>query len=219
MPPLATRKRRSMMNDSNGYKRRTMEAYNTLARELAEGYDHHFEFYARLEADHMLSGLSRGSTILDLGCGVGTASRYFAEQGCKPVSADLSEAMLKECQRRGLSSLIRLDLERLPFLCSSFDAVWAHTSLIHIPKHRLVHALEGLQRILKPGGALFIALREGAQEGYEGNLDTQRWFSNFQAAEFESYVPSVYRIERSTRMERGVVTFLNYHLVKVEGER
>jgi len=203
-----------MAVDLTEYKRRTMKAYNTLAGELAEGYDHHFETYARLEADHFLARLNKGDTILDLGCGVGSASRYFAEQGYTPVGADLSDEMIKECQSRGLASLVRLDLEALPFLCSSFDGVWAHTSLLHIPKLRLTNAIEGLERILKPGGALFIALREGEGEGYEGQLGVDRWFAYFQAGEFESHIPGAYHIVRCSKTEHQGITFLNYHLVK-----
>jgi cyclopropane fatty-acyl-phospholipid synthase-like methyltransferase len=207
-----------MVVDSTEYKRRTTKAYNALSTELAGGYDHYFETYARLEADHFLSRLHKGDAILDLGCGVGTASRYFAEQGYTPVGADLSEEMVKECKRRGLASPVRLDLETLPFLYSSFDGVWAHTSLLHIPKQRLPSAIEGLEKILKLGGALFIALREGAREGYEGQLGVERWFAYFQADEFESHIPSTYRIVRCSRTEGQSVTFLNYHLVK-EDER
>jgi len=195
-----------------------MKAYNTLAGELAERYNHYFETCARLEADHFLARLNKGDTILDLGCGVGSASRYFAEQGYTSVGADLSEEMVKECKRRGLASLVRLDLEVLPFLYSSFDGIWAHTSLLHIPKQRLANAIEGLEKIFKPGGALFIALREGEEEGYEGQPGVERWFAYFQAEEFESHIPSAYRIARCSRTERQSVTFLNYHLVKA-GER
>jgi SAM-dependent methyltransferase len=203
------------MNDSTGYKRRTMEAYDALAGELAEGYDHHFETYARLEADHFLAKLSKGCRILDLGCGVGSASMYFAERGYIPISADLSEEMLKECQRRGLTHPIRLDLEALPFPPATFEGVWAHTSLLHVPKHRLSNALEGLEKILKPGGRLFIALREGETEGYEPQSGMERWFANYRADEFETYISSAYRFERFSRTDRQIVTFLNYHLIKV----
>ncbi len=191
-----------------------MEAYDALASELATGYDQHFETYARLEAEHFLAKLSKGCRILDIGCGVGSASRYFAEKGYPPVSADLSEEMVKECQRRGLTHLVRLDLEVLPFPNSSFDGIWAHTSLLHIPKHRLVNVIGWLGKILKPGGALFIALLEGEKEGYEGKSGRERWFANYQANEFERYIPSAYSIERFSRIERQSVTFLNYHLVK-----
>jgi SAM-dependent methyltransferase len=192
-----------------------MEAYDLLIGELVEGYDHHFETYARLEADHFLSGLSPGCRILDLGCGVGTASRYFAEQGHTAISGDLSIEMLRECRRRGLTHLARLDLEALPFPNCAFEGVWAHTSLLHIPKHRLPEALEGIEKVLKPGGRLFIALREGETEGYERQSGRERWFANYRADEFESYIPRAYHLERSSRTDRQIVTFLNFHLVKV----
>jgi SAM-dependent methyltransferase len=202
------------MDDATEYKRRTMEAYDAFASELAEGYDHHFETYARLEAEHFLAKLSKGSRILDIGCGVGSASRYFAEQGYQQVSADLSEEMVKECQRRGLTNLVRMDLEALPFPNSCFDGIWAHTSLLHIPKHRLVNVIGSLGKTLKPGGALFIALREGEKEGYEGQPGMERWFANYQANEFDGYIPKAYSIERFSRIDRQSVTFLNYYLVK-----
>ena len=203
-----------MVIDSTEYKGRTMKAYNALSTELAGGYDHHFETDARLEADHFLARLNKGDTILDLGCGVGTASRYFVEQGYTPVGADLSEEMVKECKKRGLASLARLDLEALPFLYSSFDGVWAHTSLLHVPKQRLPSAIGGLDKTLKLGGALFVALREGTGEGYEGQVGVERWFAYFRADEFENHMPSTYRIVRRSRTEGRRVTFLNYHLVK-----
>jgi len=191
-----------------------MKAYNVLTSKLAGGYDHHFETHARLEADYFLTSLNMEDKILDLGCGVGTASRYFAEQGYTPVAADFSAEMIKECKRRGLANLVRLDLEALPFLYSSFDGVWAHTSLLHIPKQRLPTAIKGLDKILKIGGVLFIALREGMGEGYEGQIDVERWFAYFQADEFESQIPSTYSTVRRSRTEGQSVTFLNYHLVK-----
>jgi len=202
------------MDDATEFKRHTMEAYNALASELAEGYDHHFETYAQSEAEHFLAKLSKVGRILDIGCGVGTASRYFAEQGYQQISADLSEEMIKECQRRGITNLVRADLEALPFPNSCFDGIWAHTSLLHIPKHRLVDVIGALDKLLKPGGAFFIALREGEAEGYEGQPGMERWFAYYQANEFDGYIPKAYSIESFSRIERQIVTFLNYHLVK-----
>lgn len=202
------------MDDPNEYKKRTMEAYDMLASHLAEGYDRHFESFARSEADHFLSTLRSERRILDLGCGVGSASRYFAQQGCQSVCADLSMEMVRECQRRGLTRLVRLDMEALPFPKSSFDGIWAHTSLLHIPKDRLSYTIGSLGTLLKPGGVLFIALREGDGEGYDGQPSMERWFSNYQASEFEGHLPKEYVIERFNRIDRQSLVFLNYHLIR-----
>ena len=202
------------MGDTPDYRKRTMEAYDMMASELADGYDHHFETYARLEAEHFLAKLSKGGGILDLGCGAGSASSYFAQQGYQPVSVDLSAAMLKECKSRGLTNLVRLNLELLPFPNCCFDGVWAHTSLLHIPKHQLVNVMGSLGKILKLGGVLFVAVREGDKEGYEGQPGMDRWFADYQANEFESYIPREYSVGRCNRIDRHRVVFLNYHLVR-----
>jgi cyclopropane fatty-acyl-phospholipid synthase-like methyltransferase len=201
-----------MALDPADYKRQTMRAYNGLAAEVVPGFDQFFETYGRLEADHLLAHLDPGGVILDLGCGPGSASRYFAGKGYTPLSADLSAAMVRECRRRGLDRVIRLDLEALPFRQHSLDAIWAHTSLLHVPKARLTRALEGLKATLRPGGAIFIALIRGAGEGYQGQPGAERWFSYFQAGELESYLPAGLTVVRRSQTECKSATFLGTHL-------
>jgi 2-polyprenyl-3-methyl-5-hydroxy-6-metoxy-1,4-benzoquinol methylase len=99
-----TSERDAMAPDPADYKRQTMYAYDGLAAEVVPGFDQFFETYGRLEADHFLTHLDPGDVILDLGCGPGSASRYFAGKGYTPVSADLSEAMVRECKRRRLDN-------------------------------------------------------------------------------------------------------------------
>jgi SAM-dependent methyltransferase len=199
------------------YRTQTMRTHDRLAVELAEGFDGFFETFAWREAACFLAGLDRDGTILDLGCGGGPASKYFVECGYSTVSADLSEGMLRECRMRGLMELVRLDLEILPFPHRSFAAIWAHTSLVHVPKVRLTGVMEALGEILKPGGRVFVVLREGVGEGYQGELGVERWFSNFGPHEFEAYIPDRFRIARRTRT--GLKTaFLGYHLME-DGRR
>lgn len=200
--------------DSNDYKTRTMHSYDTLAVELVKGFEIYFESVARAEADHFLASLGQDSIILDLGCGGGQTSAYFAGQGHAVVCADLSQEMLSVCRCRGLRSLVQLDLEALPFRQHTFDAIWAHTSLIHIPKHKLANALQALGQRLCPSGVLFVALKEGAGEGYLGEPSIERWFASFQAGEFEGHVPTGLHIVRNSRTRIKNTAFLNYHLVK-----
>lgn len=204
-----------MDTNSANHKNRTIMSYDALAGELAEGFDQYFEDYGRMDADFFLSRMNEGATILDVGCGVGTASRYFTERRCTPISADLSQEMLRVCQSRGLSRLVRLDLEELPFLYSTFDGIWAHTSLIHISKERLIETLRAFGKALKVGGALFIAILEGVGENYENRSGEERWFDYFQDGEFEDHVPSGYRILKVNKVEVPNRTFLNFQLVKM----
>jgi len=203
-----------MTVDTAALKQQTTQSYDLLASELVESFDGYFETSARHQADRLLAGLRPGALVLDLGCGGGPASLYLSKHGCTTVSADLSEAMVRACKRRGLEDVVRLDLEDLPFARHAFDAVWAHTSLLHVPKERLSRALEGIARVLKPDGVLFVALREGTTEGYEGQLGTERWFSNYELDEFLRYVPDGLRVVEQSRIECTRVAFLNVHLRK-----
>ncbi len=201
-----------MTLDPADYKKQTMHAYSELAAAVVPGFDQFFETYGRLEADYFLTRLDPGSVILDLGCGSGAASRYFAAHGHTPLPADLSEIMVWECKRRRLGNVIRLDLEALPFRRHCVDAIWAHTSLIHVPKARLARTLEGLKRALRPGGAMFIALKQGGGEGYKGQPGSERWFSCFEAGEFESYLPEGLTVVRRGRTDCKGAAFLGVHL-------
>jgi SAM-dependent methyltransferase len=203
-----------MAADATDYKKQTIEAYDALAAELVQDYEWYFATFAHREADLLLAELDPGALVLDLGCGAGVASRYFVERGLNAVSGDLSEAMVRECQRRGLESVVRLDLERLPFRRTAFDGAWAHTSLIHVPKAKLTAALKEIAQRLKPGGVLFVALQAGGGEGYEGQTSTERWFSRFQEGEFETYVPENLTVTNSNHIELERHLFLNYHLAK-----
>jgi len=191
-----------------------MQSYDVLAVEIVKGFGDYFESVARVEAECFLALLDRDSVILDLGCGGGHASAYFASQGHKPVSADMSRGMLNVCRCRGLRCVVQLDLETLPFRQQAFDAIWAHTSLIHIPKRRLADALKALGQGLGCNSVLFVALKEGAGEGYLGEPGVERWFSGFQEGEFEEYAPTDFDIVRYSRTRIKKAAFLNYHLVK-----
>jgi SAM-dependent methyltransferase len=205
------------MNVSAGdYRARTMQSYDVLAVEIVKGFENYFESVARVEADYFLALLGRDSVILDLGCGGGYASAYFVSQGHKPVSADLSRGMLNVCRSRGVRCVVQLDLETLPFRQQAFDAIWAHTSLIHIPKWRLADALQALGQRLGSNSVLFVALKEGRGEGYFGELGVERWFASFQEGEFEEYIPAGLDIVRHSRTGIKKAAFLNYHLVKVQ---
>jgi SAM-dependent methyltransferase len=99
-----------------------------------------------------------GMHVLDLGCGIGGASRYLAaERGCCVTGIDLTpefvEAAAALTARCGLSARIafeQADAARLSFSDATFDHVWCHNVTMNIPDKR---ALAGeVARVLKPGG-------------------------------------------------------------------
>jgi ubiquinone/menaquinone biosynthesis C-methylase UbiE len=122
------------------------------------------EFHIRgRKATHELASLLRlddSLKVLDVGSGLGGASRYLAlEFGCQVAGLDLTyeycqvAAML--CRRLGLDTRVcychgnALDM---PFADASFDVLWTqHVSMNIADKSRLY---EEMWRVLKPGGVL-----------------------------------------------------------------
>lgn len=96
---------------------------------------------------------------LEIGAGTGYFSLNLLQLGLveRATAADISARMLAElrgsAKRLGLEvGTVELDAERLPFEDASFDLVFGHAVLHHIP--RLEDAFAELHRVLRPGGAL-----------------------------------------------------------------
>lgn len=99
----------------------------------------------------------RGKRLLDLGCGLGEVSVYFATQGAQVTACDLSSGMLDASSRLAVANGVRVsthlaDAEdlRLP-ADSRFDIIYAGNLLHHVDIDR---TLAKLKPHLAPGGTL-----------------------------------------------------------------
>ncbi len=119
--------------------------------------------------------------VVDLGCGPG---RYLAQIGGPVVGLDVCTAMLTLARRCGYS-LIRADLESLPFGDGVFGGAFARHSYLHVPKGRVPSALVELRRVLHPGALLKLSLIDGDYEGHDlpGDDFPGRYFAFWTAAE------------------------------------
>lgn len=103
-----------------------------------------------------------GSTVLEVGCGVGAQTITLAQRspGARFTSVDVSEDSIVEARRRagqaGLANVEfrQADIFALPFNAESFDHVFVCFVLEHIT--RPVGALAILRRLLRPGGTLTV---------------------------------------------------------------
>jgi SAM-dependent methyltransferase len=115
--------------------------------------------------------IQAGMYVLDLGCGLGGASRYLtAECGCRVAAIDLTPSFVEAARiltaRCGLAERIEFrqaNALALPFQDGTFDHVWSYAVTMNIADK------EGLgrevARVLKPGGRFScneIALGAGA---------------------------------------------------------
>jgi SAM-dependent methyltransferase len=104
----------------------------------------------------------RGSSVLEVGCGVGaqtvTLARYSPQ--ARITSVDISLESLAQARRRvaeaGLTNVAfqQADIFALPFDAESFDHVFVCFVLEHLAQP--VEALAILKRLLRPGGTITV---------------------------------------------------------------
>ena len=100
-----------------------------------------------------------GKKLLDLGCGAGETSVYFALRGADVTALDISPEMIEVAKRLADLHKVKLKLhtgvaEKLPFKDGEFDIVFCNGVLHHVD---LIPALKEVRRVLRPGGrAAFI---------------------------------------------------------------
>ncbi|MBW4521465.1 MAG: class I SAM-dependent methyltransferase [Scytolyngbya sp. HA4215-MV1] len=97
----------------------------------------------------------RDKYLLDLGCGAGENSVYFAQRGARCVASDYSPGMVEVALKLAESNGVQVEgrtinAMAIDFPDNTFDIVYASNLLHHIPDPELT--LLEMHRILKPGG-------------------------------------------------------------------
>jgi SAM-dependent methyltransferase len=103
--------------------------------------------------------LPAGRELLELGCGPGVDSAFFAGEGHRVTATDISSvAIERDCVRfQDQPNLIFavVDMrEPLPFDDGRFDAVYARLSLHYFPDAGTRAVFREIRRVLKAGGLL-----------------------------------------------------------------
>lgn len=96
----------------------------------------------------------RGKRVLDLGCGAGENSVYFARKGAQCVATDISPGMVETALKLAEKYGVKIEGKvvnamDIDFPDNSFDVVYAANILHHVNPGR---ALQEMHRVLKPGG-------------------------------------------------------------------
>jgi ubiquinone/menaquinone biosynthesis C-methylase UbiE len=99
-------------------------------------------------------------TVLDLGCGTGRHSIYFAEMGFEVTAADISQKALEitkiKADDMGLDiKTLCHDMRDMPFADGSFDAVFCVWTTGHGTSADMQRHADEMLRVLKPGGVVF----------------------------------------------------------------
>jgi SAM-dependent methyltransferase len=95
-----------------------------------------------------------GDLIVDLGCGSGRAVMWNRDLGAEAIGIDISP-FFSEDARRAVPLLLG-DLRRLPFADATFTKAWSLDVLEHLSPDALRAMLKEANRVLVPGGGLFV---------------------------------------------------------------
>lgn len=118
--------------------------------------------------DDFLDGIPKKGLIMDLGCGSGRDSKYFLKNGYRVVSIDGSKSLAKKASEYLSQEVLVMDFNDVLYK-NKFDGIWACASLLHIPKDEFIFVMNNLLFSLKRKGKMYISLKEGIGESYEGD--------------------------------------------------
>ena len=121
-----------------------------------------------------------GGRLLDLGCGSGRDSAYFASLGFAVTAVDGSEALCRRVREHYGIPAQCIRFEDLDFT-EEFDAIWACASLLHVPKRQMPPVLERVSAALKPGGVAYLSFKYGPAE----RVEQGRFFNDYTEDDLE----------------------------------
>lgn len=101
--------------------------------------------------------------FLDLGCGLGRHSIYFAKKGFQVNSIDLSEYGINHLKKWAEQEQVSIvtnvgNMLSLPFENNTFDCIMAYNVIYHTDTNGFIKSLNEIKRVLKCGGEMFITL-------------------------------------------------------------
>jgi ubiquinone/menaquinone biosynthesis C-methylase UbiE len=114
-----------------------------------------------------------GRDVLEAGCGIGTDGVRFARAGARYTGLDFSPAALDLARRRFAFEqvdcrLIEGSVSELPFPADSFDLVYSHGVLHHVPDTE--KAIDEIHRVLRPGGTAIVMVYHRRSLNYRVNI-------------------------------------------------
>ncbi len=127
---------------------------------ITETKDYFREYSAWHPVEQELAELVEGR-LLDVGCGSGRCLKYFHENGVEAVGIDFSELAIEAAKRFGVDNCLVMDVLNLEFPDNSFDtaALFGNgLGLCGLEDGRKM--LQGLHRVVKPGGLLLASSRD-----------------------------------------------------------
>lgn len=112
-----------------------------------------------------------GLTVLDVGCGGGILSEAMAKEGGKIVGIDATQEAVDAAVAHALQSQLEIDYLCVPVEhheSAGYDVITCMELLEHVTEPALV--VSHCQRLLKPGGMLFLSTINRTIKAYAGAI-------------------------------------------------
>ena len=132
------------------------------------------------------SYLPNEASVIDMGCGSGRDVMAFSDMGHDAAGLDAAKELLKLAEERLEIKTIAADMSEYK-AASPYDGIWCCASLIHLSDEEKARFFNNLERNLKPGGVLFISVKEGIETGRDSD---GVYTSNCTWEELKSYLES-----------------------------
>lgn len=130
------------------------------------------------------SYLPAEARVIDMGCGSGRDTASFSDMGHDALGLDAAKELLALAQER---LEIKGKVGDMSTWVSSepYDGIWCCASLIHLNDKEKERFFRNLQYNLRPGGVIYISVREGIETG----IDKEgRYMSNCTEDELREYL-------------------------------
>jgi len=167
------------------------ESYDRLADEYARRISNELQ-YKPLDREllgRFVMEVPGTGQVCDMGCGPGQVARYIRDLGANVFGLDLSAGMLKQARRLNPDisfregNMLALDLPN-----EALAGIAAFYAIVNIPKTSLPVVFREMQRVLRPGGLLFLAFHAGDEILHKDQL----WEINI-SMDFFLFQPSAIR--------------------------
>ncbi len=162
------------------------DTYNLIAEEWHK--DHQTDDWWLEGTDTFISLLQQGDTVLDVGCGGGTKSKYLLEHGLRVTGIDFSEKLLEIARKENKDGeFILMDMYDVKDLHTTFNGIFAQASLLHIPKKDFTTIVSLLVSQLQQDGLLYIAVKISSGKNTQEEIKEENKYGHTYTRFFSYY--------------------------------
>ena len=157
------------------------QGYDVIADRFADWRDRIVGDPRRRWADELVSRLSDGGRLLELGCGAGVPDTQALAERFRVTGVDISGEQIRRARENvPTAEFIQGDFTSLDLQPCSFEAVAAFYSFNHVPRDLLAQVFTRVHTWLTPGGLFLTALGTSDTDSWTGKwLGTTMFFSSF----------------------------------------